>query len=345
MTHGGILHRSNLRSSNRVPNRCASNDPAPNIQASDEVAINQATTIESASDLRHMQIEQLKPIIEAALLASSQPMTVHQLGDIFNEADDVSPELIARTLEALAGDCDGRGVELKEVASGFRYQVRQDVHAWISRMWTEKPSRYSRALLETLALIAYRQPITRPEIEQIRGVVVSSNIIKTMEEREWIRVVGYRDVPGKPALFGTTRAFLDYFNLKSLDQLPPLSEIRDMEDPQLRFEQEPLPVRIVRDLPIDPDGDDLVETEAAQAFESDKESDETADAAADTNDHHESNETETDADPADGSHESHERRAETNTPDESNPSTADEAATPADVESDDAEQDTEEYRA
>ena len=108
-------------------------------------------------------------------------------------------------------------------------------------MWTERPSRYSRALLETLALIAYRQPITRPEIEQIRGVVVSSNIIKTMEEREWIRVVGYRDVPGKPALFGTTRAFLDYFNLKSLDQLPPLSEIRDMEDPQLRFEPEPLP--------------------------------------------------------------------------------------------------------
>ncbi len=120
-------------------------------------------------------------------------------------------------------------------------------------MWTERPSRYSRALLETLALIAYRQPITRPEIEQIRGVVVSSNIIKTMEEREWIRVVGYRDVPGKPALFGTTRAFLDYFNLKSLDQLPPLSEIRDMEDPQLRFEPEPLPARVARDLPIDPD--------------------------------------------------------------------------------------------
>ena len=202
-----------------------------------------------------MQIEQLKPIIEAALLASTQPMTIHQLGDLFNEADDVGHEQIARALEALAGDCDGRGVELKEVASGFRYQVRQDVHAWISRMWTERPSRYSRALLETLALIAYRQPITRPEIEQIRGVVVSSNIIKTMEEREWIRVVGYRDVPGKPALFGTTRAFLDYFNLKSLDQLPPLSEIRDMEDPQMRFEPEPLPARIVRDLPIDPDAD------------------------------------------------------------------------------------------
>lgn len=202
-----------------------------------------------------MQIEQLKPIIEAALLASTQPMTVQQLGDLFTEADDVGREQIARALEALAGDCAGRGIELKEVASGFRYQVRQDVHAWISRMWTERPSRYSRALLETLALIAYRQPITRPEIEQIRGVVVSSNIIKTMEEREWIRVVGYRDVPGKPALFGTTRAFLDYFNLKSLDQLPPLSEIRDMEDPQLRFEPEPLPARVIKNLSIDPEAD------------------------------------------------------------------------------------------
>ena len=227
-----------------------------------------------------MQIEQLKPIIEAALLASTQPMTIHQLGDLFNEADDVGHEQIARALEALAGDCDGRGVELKEVASGFRYQVRQDVHAWISRMWTERPSRYSRALLETLALIAYRQPITRPEIEQIRGVVVSSNIIKTMEEREWIRVVGYRDVPGKPALFGTTRAFLDYFNLKSLDQLPPLSEIRDMEDPQMRFEPEPLPARIVRDLPIDPDADAAAQLESeADNNEIDTEHPSSADAA------------------------------------------------------------------
>jgi len=303
-----------------------------------------------------MQIEQLKPIIEAALLASSQPMTVHQLGDLFNEADDVSPELIARALEALAVDCEGRGVELKEVASGFRYQVRQDVHAWISRMWTEKPSRYSRALLETLALIAYRQPITRPEIEQIRGVVVSSNIIKTMEEREWIRVVGYRDVPGKPALFGTTRAFLDYFNLKSLDQLPPLSEIRDMEDPQLRFEQEPLPVRIARDLPIDPDGDGDGDGDD-QAEAHNLESNETAEPAADSADHHETNppdgdadhhETnppDGDADPSNASTQSNEHRSETSALDESNPSTADEAATPADVESDDADQDTEEYRA
>ena len=200
-------------------------------------------------------IAQLKPIIEAALLASGNPLTVAQLVELFGEEHEVTRELVARTLEALAGDCEGRGVELREVASGFRYQVKQDVHPWLSRMWTERPSRYSRALLETLALIAYRQPITRPEIEQIRGVVVSSNIIKTLEERDWIRVVGHRDVPGRPALFGTTRAFLDYFNLKSLDELPPLSEIRDMEDPQLRFEPEPLPARVVKDLPIDPEAE------------------------------------------------------------------------------------------
>jgi segregation and condensation protein B len=231
-----------------------------------------------------MQIEQLKPIIEAALLAASQPLTVAQLGDLFAEEDEVGRDDIARALELLAQECEGRGVELKEVASGFRYQVRQSVHPWISRMWTEKPSRYSRALLETLALIAYRQPITRPEIEQIRGVVVSSNIIKTLEEREWIRVVGHRDVPGKPALFGTTRAFLDYFNLKSLDELPPLSEIRDMEDPQLRLDQEPLPVPVAKDLPVDPDEAAETAADAGEATDDDAivahvEAPETAEAA------------------------------------------------------------------
>ena len=211
-----------------------------------------------------MQIEQLKPIIEAALLAASQPMTIVHLNELFSEEEEVGREDIAKALEALGADCEGRGVQLLEVASGFRYQVRQEVHPWISRMWTEKPSRYSRALLETLALIAYRQPITRPEIEQIRGVVVSSNIVKTLEEREWIRVVGYRDVPGKPALFGTTRVFLDYFNLKSLDELPPLSEIRDMEDPQMRIDQNPLPARVIKDLPIDPD--EVLEHDADEAL-------------------------------------------------------------------------------
>jgi len=258
-----------------------------------------------------MQIEQLKPIVEAALLAASQPMTVAQLGDLFSETDEVGHEQIARALEALAAECEGRGVELKEVASGFRYQVRQDVHPWISRMWTEKPSRYSRALLETLALIAYRQPITRPEIEQIRGVVVSSNIVKTLEEREWIRVVGYRDVPGRPALFGTTRAFLDYFNLKSLDQLPPLSEIRDMEDPQMGFEQTPLPARVIKDLPIDPD--EVAEDAETEAGEHE----------------HESLHTETDGAPAASATETTGHTAESG---ETTPSTADEAAAPADAE-------------
>jgi segregation and condensation protein B len=291
-----------------------------------------------------MQIEQLKPIIEAALLASSQPMTVHQLGDLFNEADDVDHEQIARSLEALADDCAGRGVELKEVASGFRYQVRQEVHPWISRMWTERPSRYSRALLETLALIAYRQPITRPEIEQIRGVVVSSNIIKTMEEREWIRVVGYRDVPGKPALFGTTRAFLDYFNLKSLDQLPPLSEIRDMEDPQLRFEPEPFPARIVRDLSIDPDEEREGKepgNESQLDPTDDNDNDHQASAAA-----AEEQDITIDATAPTASPESDEPGSDPSPANENPIATADEAANPAtDVEPDTASQDTEEYRA
>jgi segregation and condensation protein B len=287
-----------------------------------------------------MQIEQLKPIIEAALLASTQPMTVQQLGELFNEADDVNREQIAKALEALAEDCTGRGIELKEVASGFRYQVRQDVHPWISRMWTERPSRYSRALLETLALIAYRQPITRPEIEQIRGVVVSSNIIKTMEEREWIRVVGYRDVPGKPALFGTTRAFLDYFNLKSLDQLPPLSEIRDMEDPQLRFEPDPLPARIVRDLPIDPD-EEIPEENGPVDAETDG-SDIEYPASADADD----SDITTAADAPVITSESGDAGSDPSLPAETLTTTADEAANPAaDVEPDTAEQDPEEYRA
>lgn len=287
-----------------------------------------------------MQIEQLKPIIEAALLASTQPMTAHQLGDLFGEADEVGHEQIARALEALANDCAGRGIELKEVASGFRYQVRQDVHPWISRMWTERPSRYSRALLETLALIAYRQPITRPEIEQIRGVVVSSNIIKTMEEREWIRVVGYRDVPGKPALFGTTRAFLDYFNLKSLDQLPPLSEIRDMEDPQMRFEPEPLPARIVRDLPIDPDEETPAKPEAEPgSSETENEHHASADAA-------DADDTTAGADVPATPPESDEPGSDPEPLADNPMTTADEAATPAaDVEPDPAEQDPEEYRA
>lgn len=182
-----------------------------------------------------MEIQQIKRIVEAALLAAAQPLSLAQLSALFGENEAVSHEELARTLEELGTDCAERGIELQEVASGFRYQVRQDVHPWVARLWTERQTKYSRALLETLALIAYRQPITRGEIEQIRGVAVSTNIVKTLEEREWVRVVGYRDVPGKPALFGTTKNFLDYFSLKSLDELPPMAEIREIEDfdPQL----------------------------------------------------------------------------------------------------------------
>ena len=172
-----------------------------------------------------MQIKELKSIIEAVLLASDQPLTVAQLHRLFTGSDAVRRTDIVQTLKILAKECEDRGIELKEVASGFRYQIRQHIHAWVAKIRPERLTRYSRALLETLALIAYRQPITRPEIEKIRGVTVSSNIIKTMEEREWIQIVGYRDIPGKPALFGTTKSFLDYFNLKSLDELPALPDL------------------------------------------------------------------------------------------------------------------------
>jgi segregation and condensation protein B len=179
----------------------------------------------------------LKPIIEAALLAAGQALTIAQLSELFDESTRPSHTELAQVLEALASDCAERGVELIEVASGFRYQVKQAVHGYVARLWTERQSKYSRALLETLSLIAYRQPITRGEIEAVRGVAVSTQIIKTLEEREWIRVIGHRDVPGRPALFGTTRGFLDYFNLKSLDQLPTLAEIRDLDtvEPEFSF--------------------------------------------------------------------------------------------------------------
>jgi segregation and condensation protein B len=175
--------------------------------------------------------EKLQNIVEAALLAAQQPLTLPMLAALFPETDGVVHADLARAVEALTQACAGRGIELVEVASGFRYQVREDVHPWVARLWAERSTRYSRALLETLALIAYRQPLTRGEIEQVRGVTVAASIMHTLEEREWIRVVGYRDVPGKPALFGTTRQFLDYFNLKSLDQLPTLAEIREIADP------------------------------------------------------------------------------------------------------------------
>lgn len=171
----------------------------------------------------------LKKILEGALFASGRPMNLEQFGALFDELERPSNTDLRDVLEELKADYAEKGLELKEVASGYRFQVRQEVGPWVSRLWEEKPARYSRALLETLALIAYRQPITRSEIEEIRGVSVSSHIVKTLLEREWIRVAGHRDVPGRPALFATTREFLDSFNLKSLAELPSLAEIRDLD--------------------------------------------------------------------------------------------------------------------
>ncbi|MCF7220203.1 SMC-Scp complex subunit ScpB [Marilutibacter chinensis] len=184
-------------------------------------------------------------IVEAALLAANQPLTLAQLHALFPEEQPAPNGSVETAIETLQAGCADRGVELVELASGFRFQVKADVHAWVARLWTERQTRYTRATLETLALIAYRQPITRGEIEQVRGVAVNSNIIKALEEREWIRVVGHRDVPGKPALFGTTKAFLDYFGLKRLDELPPLSELKEIGElePELGFGDGQKPAR------------------------------------------------------------------------------------------------------
>lgn len=173
---------------------------------------------------------ELKNILEAALLASDKPVSVSNALALFKDEPDLPPrEAIHAALKSLQEDYAGRGVELTEVASGFRFQVRSDYSRWVNRMFDERPPRYSRALLETLAIIAYRQPITRAEIEHIRGVSISGSIMKTLQEREWIRVVGHRDVPGKPELLATTREFLDYFNIKKLSELPSLSEIKDFD--------------------------------------------------------------------------------------------------------------------
>ncbi|MFJ9989566.1 SMC-Scp complex subunit ScpB [Pseudomonas putida] len=171
----------------------------------------------------------LASLIEAFLLASGKPQSLERLFELFEEAERPAPAVFKKALEVLGKSCNGRAFELKEVASGYRLQIREDFAPWVGRLWEERPQRYSRALLETMALIAYRQPITRGEIEDVRGVAVNSNIIKTLMEREWIRIVGYREVPGRPAMFATTKAFLDHFNLKSLDELPPLAELREME--------------------------------------------------------------------------------------------------------------------
>src|SRR5580692_7930596 len=174
-------------------------------------------------------------VVEAALLAAGKPLQIAELGQLFDENTRPKVEDIRGALDALAAEYSNRGVEVKETAAGFRIQVRREFASEISRLWPERAARYSRALLETLALIAYRQPITRAEIEAVRGVTVNPNIIRTVIERNWVRVVGHRDVPGHPELLGTTREFLDYFGLKSLDELPPLGELKALGDINLQL--------------------------------------------------------------------------------------------------------------
>ena len=178
-----------------------------------------------------MSQEKIKNIVEAAIMVANQPLSINHLLNLFVEGEELQAERadIEAALEQLQTEFDDRGIEIVEVASGFRVQARNDYALWINRLFEERPPRYSRALLETLAIIAYRQPITRAEIEDIRGVSVSSSIVKTLQEREWVKVVGHRDVPGKPALLATTKSFLDYFNLKKLSDLPALADIKDFD--------------------------------------------------------------------------------------------------------------------
>lgn len=183
-----------------------------------------------------MNESHVRNVVEAALLAAGKPLQPADLVELFDEGSRPATAEVRGALEHLAAEYEGRGIELKETAAGFRIQVRRELANEISRLWPERPPRYSRALLETLALIAYRQPITRAEIEAVRGVAVNPNIVKTMIERNWVRVVGHRDVPGRPELLGTTRDFLDYFGLRTLDELPPLSELKALDDIKLQFD-------------------------------------------------------------------------------------------------------------
>ncbi|MCZ0952963.1 MAG: SMC-Scp complex subunit ScpB [Rhodospirillaceae bacterium] len=208
-----------------------------------------------------MEIAEIKHVVEAALLGAGRPLSLDQLGELFAAGSgDVERKTIRAALQELGNDYQGRGIELREVASGYRIQIRQSMTSRLAPLWEQRAPRYSRAMLETLALIAYRQPVTRGDIEQVRGVSVGTNMVRTLLERGWIRVVGRRDVPGRPALYATTREFLDYFGLKKLDDLPPLSEIRDLDDLNVALElPEPGPQA---ELPVQaaPEDTDAIDT-------------------------------------------------------------------------------------
>ncbi len=208
----------------------------------------------------------VKMIVEGLLLAAGRPLTLDNIIQVFSKEEQPDRKELKLVMDSIADDCADRGFELKEVASGFRFQVKQELSEWVAKLWEERPPRYTRALLETLALVAYRQPITRGDIEEIRGVGVSSNIVRTLLDREWIRVVGHRDVPGRPAMFATTKQFLDYFNLKSLQDLPPLSEIRDLAgaDPEFDLEDDLAAQRIL-ELP-----EEVIDENSVELTESDK---------------------------------------------------------------------------
>jgi segregation and condensation protein B len=201
-----------------------------------------------------LESDKLRQILEGLLMAAGKPLSLDAMQALFEDHERPEKDELRAALTQIEQDCDGRGYLLKEVGSGFRFQVRESLSGWVSRLWDEKPQRYTRAMLETLALIAYRQPITRGDIEEIRGVGVSSTIIRTLLDREWVRVVGHRDVPGRPAMFATTRQFLDYFDLKSLQDLPPLSEIRDLDqlNGELELDDQPVDSRVL-DLPDEED--------------------------------------------------------------------------------------------
>jgi segregation and condensation protein B len=231
-----------------------------------------------------MNDQYVKNVIEAALLAAGRPLAMDELVSVFDERDGSSAEEVRGAIAALTADYETRGLELVEVASGYRIQIRPGVAQPVSRLWQERPAKYSRALLETLALVAYRQPITRGEIEQIRGVAVNPNIIKTLLERTWIRVVGHRDVPGRPELLGTTREFLDYFSLKKLDDLPTLAQLKELEDLRVQLTLPGAEPQLLTATDLDGDGlpegsgdvsaptDDDDESEAAAQHDSEGES-------------------------------------------------------------------------
>jgi segregation and condensation protein B len=238
-----------------------------------------------------MEATEIKHFIEAALLAAGRPLSIDQLKGLFDGRMAPEKAEIRKAIETLNTEYEDRDIVVSEVASGFRMQVKAVMADRLQKLWEERPPRYSRALFETLALIAYRQPITRGDIEEIRGVSVSSNIVRQLLERDWVRVVGHRDIPGRPAMFGTTKAFLDYFGLKKLDDLPPLADLSDWESLRVQLNLpdvedpsesgvEEVADAAAQDLPVlYPEGEEEAETvaeteESASAEESVPEEDE-----------------------------------------------------------------------